>query len=372
LTSRTLVLSANTGWYLAHFVEGVIRGLKEAGYTPVVVAPEDLAGDPRVRALDVEWIPIRIQRSGVNPAADLGLLLRYRRIFKRLRPAAFLGFTVKPNIYGTLAAHSLGIPSIANISGLGTAFIRGGPLERVVAMLYRAAFRHRCTVFFQNPDDERLLVERGIVRIDQARSVPGFGIDLDRFVETPLPDCPPTFLLIGRLLRDKGVREFVEAARSLRANLPEARFQLLGAIDEGNRTAIERSELDSWVREGVIEYLGETDDVRPFIARASVVVLPSYREGLPSALLEAAAMARPLVATDVPGCREVVEHCVNGFLCAPRNARALADAMRRMATLPRQQLEAMAARSRHRVQERFSARHVMRAYLDVLNRIESA
>jgi glycosyltransferase involved in cell wall biosynthesis len=154
--------------------------------------------------------------------------------------------------------------------------------------------------------------------------------------------------------------------------LPEARFQLLGAIDEGNRTAIERSELDSWVREGVIDYLGETDDVRPFIARAGVIVLPSYREGLPRSLLEAAAMARPLVATDVPGCREVVEEGVNGFLCPARDSGALADAMRRMTDLPPERLKQMATASRLRVQERFSEQLVIRAYLDALDRIESA
>jgi glycosyltransferase involved in cell wall biosynthesis len=372
LKSRTLVLSANTGWYLVHFVEGLIRGLKQAGYTPVIVAPDDHATDPRAAALGIDWVPIRIERAGVNPAADLGLLLEYRRVLKRLRPVAFLGFTVKPNIYGSLAAHSLGISSIANISGLGTAFIRGGPLDHLVTLLYRAAFRRRCTVFFQNPDDERLFVDRRIVKRSQVNILPGVGIDLKRFGARGLPGGAPIFLFVGRLLRDKGVREYVEAARILRRELPKARFQLLGAIDDGNRTAIDRSELESWAREGVIDYLGETDDVRPFIARAGAVVLPSYREGLPCSLLEAAAMARPLVATDVPGCREVVEDGVNGFLCAARDPESLADAMRRIAAMPQKRRQEMAAESRARVQERFSEQLVLNAYLDALDRIESA
>lgn len=374
MPSRTLAISANTGWYIANFAQGLIRGLSDAGYRLVIVAPEARPGEAAACAaeLGVEWVVLGIDRAGLNPLADLRLLREYRSILKQLRPLAYLGFTIKPNLYGSLAARSLGIPSIANINGLGTAFIRGGALERLVTGLYRAALRHRQTVFFHNPDDRSLFIARNIVTAAQARLVPGSGIDLKRFPAAPLPDGPLRFLLIGRMLRDKGVREFVEAGRMLRAELPQARFQLLGGIDEGNRTAIGRDELDSWIAEGIVDYLGETGDVRPFIANASVAVLPSYREGLPRALLEAAAMGRPLIATDVPGCREVVEEGVNGLLCAARDSADLAGAMREMAGLPRAALEAMAAASRHKVQERFSAQRVVRAYLDVLDGIESA
>jgi glycosyltransferase involved in cell wall biosynthesis len=179
-------------------------------------------------------------------------------------------------------------------------------------------------------------------------------------------------LFIGRLLRDKGVVEFVEAARSLRADNPDARFQLLGAVDEGNRTAIHQAEVDSWVAEGAVEALGTTDDVRPFIAAASAVVLPSYREGLPRSLLEAAAMARPLIASDVPGCRDVVQDGVNGYLCAVRDARSLAEAMGRLLNLPPAQQLAMGEAGRRRVQERFSEALVVRAYLDVLGGLQRA
>jgi glycosyltransferase involved in cell wall biosynthesis len=177
------------------------------------------------------------------------------------------------------------------------------------------------------------------------------------------------FLLVSRLLGDKGIREYVEAARMLRERLPDARFQLLGPIDEGNRTAIRRDELDRWIGDGVVEYVGSTDDVRPRIASASAIVLPSYREGLPRSLLEGAAMARPLIATDVPGCREVVENGVNGFLCAAREARSLAEAMAKLAELPVTQRQAMGAASRRKVQERFSEAVVIRAYLDELARL---
>ena len=322
--------------------------------------------------LAVERIPIEVDRAGLNPLADLRLLMRYRKLLKRLRPAAYLSYTIKPNIYGSFAAASLGIPALPNVSGLGTAFIQGGGLQALVTRLYRLGFARAPVVFFQNEEDRNLFVSRRIVRQTQARALPGSGVDLEHFAPAPLPGGPPTFLFIGRLLRDKGVVEFVEAARSLRSKHPEARFQLLGAVDEGNRTAVRQSEIDSWLTEGVVEQLGATDDVRPFIAAASAVVLPSYREGLPRSLLEAAAMARPLIAADVPGCRDVVEDGVNGYLCAVRNPGSLAAAMQCLLQLPPGQRLAMGEAGRRRVQERFSEALVIRAYLDVLASLDRA
>jgi glycosyltransferase involved in cell wall biosynthesis len=364
---RRVVLAANSAWNIVNFRAGLIRALRREGYEPVVVAPPDAALEPRMAELQVERVAVGIDRSGLNPLADLRLLGNYRRILKRLRPAAFLGFTVKPNIYGCIAAGSLGIPAIANISGLGTAFIRPGPLRAFVIGLYRVALSRAAVVFFQNPDDRALFVERHMVRSDQARLLPGSGVDVDRFTPTPQPTGPAAFLLIARLLGDKGVREFAEAARALRAEMPDARFQLLGPIDEGNRTAITRAELDGWVAQGVVDYLGETDDVRPHVAAASAVVLPSYREGLPRTLLEAAAMARPLIATDVPGCREVVENGVNGFLCQVVDSTSLANAMKKLAESSPLQRLAMGEAGRRKVQDKFSETVVIRAYLDALD-----
>ncbi len=364
--SKRIVLSANSDWNIANFRLGLIRALRGAGYEPVVIAPQDPAADARMRELGVERFSVRIERSGANPFSDLQLFAHYRRLLKQLRPAAYLGFTIKPNIYGSLAAVSLGISAIPNVSGLGTAFIREGPLQQIVTRLYRMAFRRVPVVFFQNEEDRQLFLDRRIVRREQARVLPGSGVDLERFGPAPQSANPAIFLLIGRLLGDKGVREFVEAARLLGPELPNARFQLLGPIDEGNRTAISRSELDSWVTEGAIEYLGITDDVRPFIAAATAVVLPSYREGLPRSLLEAAAMARPLVATDVPGCRDVVCDGVNGFLCTLGDPASLAGAMRKLAELQPEQRLAMGEAAQRGVRQRFSEEFVVHAYLEVL------
>lgn len=372
MTPRTIVLSANSDWNIVNFRQGLVRGLRSAGYEPVVIAPQDPDSDQRMRDLGVERLPIAIDRAGLNPVADLQLLLKYRSLLKRLRPAAYLSYTIKPNIYGSFAAASLGIPAIPNVSGLGTAFIQDGGLQALVTRLYRIGFARAPVVFFQNREDRDLFVSRRIVRPEQSKVLPGSGVDLDYFVPTPLPKGAPVFLFIGRLLRDKGVVEFVEAARLLRREFPAARFQLLGGLDEGNRTGISAAELAAWVREGIVDHLGTTDDVRPAIAAATVIILPSYREGLPRSLLEAAAMARPVIASDVPGCRDVVDDGVNGLLCKVRDATSLAESMRRLAHLPRPQQIAMGEAGRRKVQERFSEALVVQAYLDVLAGVNPA
>jgi glycosyltransferase involved in cell wall biosynthesis len=366
---RRVVLAANSSWNIVNFRDGLIRALKAEGYDPLVIAPREASTEQRIAELGVEWRQVPVDRSGMNPLADLRLIARYRRLLKRTRPAAFLGFTIKPNIYGAIAARSLGIPVIANISGLGTVFIKRGPLLALVTRLYRFALSRAAVVFFQNPEDLELFLERGIVGARQGRQIPGSGVNTERFVGVPLPEGPPVFLLVARLLGDKGIREFVAAARSLHAELPGARFQLLGPLDEGNRTAIARSELDRWVKDGDVEYLGETHDVRPFVAAATALVLPSYREGLPRTLLEAGAMGRPLIATDVPGCRQVVEEGVNGLLCRARDAGSLASAMRLLARLDSARIRAMGAESRRKVVRGYSEAVVFRAYLDALEKV---
>jgi glycosyltransferase involved in cell wall biosynthesis len=370
MPGRVLV-AANSLWNIVNFRAGLIRGLQDAGYEPMVAAPAEPELRHRVDQLGVRHFDVPVDRSGLNPIADLRLLAAYRRVLREVGPAAFLGFTIKPNIYGCLAARMLGVPAIANISGLGTVFIKPGPLLALVTALYRFALG-RAVVFFQNADDQALFLKRRMVRAGQTGLIPGSGIDLDRYKPEPLPAGPPAFLLIARLLGDKGVREYAAAAEMLRAGLPDARFQLLGPIDEDNRTAISKGELDQWVGSGRIDYLGATDDVRPFIARASAVVLPSYREGMPRSLLEAAAMGRPLVATDVPGCRALVDDGVNGFLCSPRDAASLADAMRRMARLSPGDRKAMGEAARARVEAEFSETVVIRAYLDALGKLGAA
>lgn len=367
-----VVICSNTAWSLYNFRAGLIRSLLAHGMEVVAVAPPDSKHATLLTGLGCRFEPMPMDNKGTSPVADALLTARFARLFRRLKPDWFLGYTIKPNVYGSLAARLFGIPVINNVSGLGTAFIRHGWLTRVVSALYRVTLGSSRTVFFQNPDDLSLFVDAGLVRREQARLLPGSGIDLQRFapVATGLrrESEGPVFLLIARLLWDKGVGEYVEAARLVRAKLPEARFQLLGFLDVENRTAVPRADVDAWGREGLVDYLGAAEDVRASIAAADCVVLPSYREGTPRSLLEAAAMAKPLLATDVPGCRTVVDDGVNGFLCSARDPKALADAMIRFAKLDPQARQLMGDASRAKMEREFDENIVIDAYLDALAR----
>ena len=368
MAGQTIVISANAAWNIVNFRIALIQAMKQRGYHVMALAPSD-SSRKRFAELDIEYRPIVMDKKGISPIGDLLLLGRYYRAFRRIRPAVFLGYTAKPNIYGSLAAGALGIPSINNVSGLGTAFIKTGLLTRVVTFLYRLAFRRSATVFFQNAEDMALFADQHIVRRDQARLLPGSGIDLERFhpgIAAGDRRGDIHFLFVGRLLRDKGIEEFVEAARRVRAEWPRARFQVLGFLDAENRTAVSRAEVEAWVAEGTIEYLGEAEDVRPFLAAADCVVLPSYREGLPRVLLEGAAMGKPLIATDVPGCRHVVEEGQNGFLCKVRDSGSLADAMLRMLRLPMEERARLGAEARRRVEAEYDERIVIEHYVDAI------
>jgi glycosyltransferase involved in cell wall biosynthesis len=364
----TVVISANTAWNIVNFRRPLVEALHNAGWRVVAVAHDD-AHSAALAVLGAEYQPVDIASSGTSPIGDGRLFLEYLAILRRLRPRAFLGFTIKPNIYGSLAARLLGIRTINNISGLGTAFMGGGPLNRLVSGLYRLALRKSHRVFFQNPHDLSLFVGKGLVRASQAALVPGSGIDLHHFRpagEPADPARPFRFLFVGRLLRDKGLVEYAEAARLLRPAWPRAEFAILGFAGSDNRSAVPIAEVERWQREGIVSYLGDSNDVRPFLKDADCVVLPSYREGLPRSLLEASAMAKPMVATDVPGCRDLVLDGDNGLLCEARSPASLAAAMEAMLRLDPAERRAMGARARERVEREFDQQIVVDAYLEAL------
>lgn len=361
-----VLMTVNAAWNIWNFRKPVVLALLAQGHRVTILAPPDAFVD-KLTDLGCHFVPLEMNAKGLNPADELRLWLRFRRIFRDLRPDVILSYTIKNNTFGALAAKSLGFPFVPNVSGLGTGFLSGGTLQFVVELLYRRAFRGLPVVFFQNKDDRGLFTERRLVTTEQAHLLPGSGIDLLHFAATPLPQgVAPVFLLIARLLRDKGVVEFVDAARQIKTDHPEARFQLLGAAGSENRSAISEATVQGWVAEGLVEYLGTTEDVRPVIAAATCVVLPSYREGAPRTLIEAAAMARPLIATDVPGCRAVVDHKKTGFLCKVRNADSLAMAMRRFLSLPADRQTALGQAGRDKMERAYDQRLVVEAYLGAI------
>lgn len=366
--SSRIILSSNSAWNLANFRKPVIEALAAAGYEVVAVAPAD-GSEARLRAMGARFRPIRMRGAGTSPIEDVRLLLDYIRLIRDERPAMFLGFTAKPNIYGSLAARLTGTRTIATISGLGSAFLKGGSLGGLLFRLYRLALGRAQAICFQNPTDRDLFIARGLARPDQARLVAGSGIDVDRFLPVPMESGDDfRFLLIARLLLDKGIGEYVAAARIVRRRYPKARFQLLGGSGGDNPSAVPQADLARWAAESIVEQLGVHDDVRPHIAAADCVVLPSYREGLPRSLLEGAAMARPLIASDVPGCRDVVEHRVNGFLCDVKSAESLAAAMEMMLAAGPAERAAMGAAGRRKVVAEFDQRLVADAYLAEVSR----
>ncbi len=362
------MVCANQAWNLVNFRSGLIRALLQCGYRVLAVAPADAAMAARLTAMGCEFAEVPIDAMGLSPLRDIATWRALRRLIRRHRPAAWLSWTIKPNVYGALAAAAEGVPAFPNVSGLGTAFIRRNFLTLVVKALYRAGFRRASTVFFQNGDDSALFREAGLVRAGQVRLLPGSGIDPEHFAPTG-PDRPARrhFLMVARVVADKGVREYAEAARLVRVNWPDARFSLLGFLDVANRTAITAAEVQSWQDSGLIEYLAPVDDVRPAVAAADFIVLPSYREGLSRVLLEAAAMGRPIVTTDVPGCRDIVTEGVNGYLCAPRDAAALAAACERAAATDDADWHAMAQAGRARILAEFSEERVTALYLRALH-----
>lgn len=367
-----VVIALNSAWNLVNFRAGLIKALVSAGYDVVAVAPPDKYSD-NLKELGCRYVPIALDSKGINPFVDFKLLVRFFLILQRERADVYLGYTVKPNVFGSIAAHALGVPVVNNVAGLGSVFIKDGWLVRLVRQLYKLAFSRSTKVFFQNDDDLRMFVDAGLVSIGQADRIPGSGVDLVRFSDVRQVPIDGSgcirFLLIARMLRDKGVFEYVEAARLLKMRYGNVEFGLLGFVDVDNPTAISRVKVDEWVAEGVVTYLGVSDDVASEIAKVDCVVLPSYREGVPRTLLEAAAMGRPIVTTDAVGCRDVVDHGVNGFLCKVKDAADLAEKMEKIILLSPFERREMGLSGRRKVELEFDERLVVEKYLQAVESV---
>lgn len=358
-----IVICINTAWNILNFRQGLIKALLHDGHEVIALAPHDPFADELV-ALGCQFVDMPMPNGGTNPIDDLRLLSRMKAYFRKERPDVLLSYTAKPNIYGSMAARAVGIPVINNVAGLGAVFISKSLLTVVVKILYRHALRSSTRVFFQNATDRDLFVAERLVDVKRTDLVPGSGIDLQRFQPQTKERAggPFRFLLIGRMLRDKGVVEFVEAARQLARRHHNVEFALLGAADYDNPAAISRQQVDEWVNEGVVMYLGTRKDVRAEIAAADCVVLPSYREGTPRTLLEAAAMAKPIVATDAVGCREVVANGENGLLCRVADVADLADKLEQMLLLGDETRAKMGAAGRLKMQREFDECLVIEHY----------
>ncbi|MFT5914020.1 MAG: glycosyltransferase involved in cell wall biosynthesis [Bacteroidia bacterium] len=371
-------ISINSAWNIYNFRKGLVKGLQAEGHEVIAIAPYDDYVE-KLKEMGCEYFPLKMQNKGKNPFSDLMLIYRLGKIYREAKLDVVLQFTIKPNIYGSLAAgfssllmRTAKLPVINNVTGLGTVFIREKSFSSKVAkVLYRFSFRYPNLTFFQNPDDQQVFLNKHLVPKTKVDILPGSGINLQEFAPVPKPESKQfTFLVISRLLIDKGLREFTEAIRLLRAKGITAKFQLVGPMDLNSGLGITEAEVELWQKDGLIEYFGRQDDVKPFIQNSDCVVLPSYREGTPRTLIEAASMAKPIVTTDVPGCRETVEDGFNGFLCEVQNAEDLAEKMGDMIELKASELEEMGNNSRKLAESKFDEQIVVGKYLKHIRKFD--
>lgn len=359
-----------------HFRLPLLKALREKGYeTTVAAAPDE--GEAKVAAEGIECRRLYYERGGMNPLQEVRVIYSIYRLYNVIKPDIAINYSVKLNIYGAIAARFAKVPVINVVSGLGYIFVRDTLASRVGRALLRFSLRYAAKIIALNPDDAHQLVAEGFADPRKLIQINGEGVDTVYFsesfcVNTKKDPSKFVFLLIARMLYDKGVLEFVEAASRIVATDSSVQFWLLGPLDAQIPSAISAEQLKKWERRGIVRYLGVTDDVRPFICKSDCVVLPSYlREGMPRVLLEAASMQKPIITTDVPGCRQIVQDGVNGFLVKPRDPESLANAMRRMVGLPEEKRVEMGKRGRELVLSEFSNEKVMTKFLNVIEEVLS-
>ena len=364
---KRILLVANTSWSMIKFRLDVMKSLLQEGYDVYVIAPRDVHSD-EIEALGCHYIELEMDNKGSSIKNDLKMMGTLKKIYREIAPDLIFHFTIKPNIYGTLAAKQVKIKSVAVITGLGYTFIHDNFTAKMAKLLYKFSLRHAEQVWFINTEDKNKFLLANLLDEDKMYLLPSEGIDTNKFAPVSVTKTDHTFrfVLIARLLWDKGIGEYVEAAREIRKKYNDVVFELVGFIDAQNPKSISKEQIDAWVAEGVIEYKGHTDDVRDFIAKSDCVVLPSYREGVSMILMESASMQKPLIASNVPGCRDLINHNVSGYLCRVKSAEDLEAKMERMLHLSVAQREEMGREGRKFMLEEFDVKFVIKKYLHTI------
>ena len=343
---------ANTTWNIYNFRRNLIDQFVSSGYNVVVIAPVDEYIHYKEAYPMVKHLGLRtLDRDGMNPLKDFLLILELWRRYKKIKPDLIIHFTNKPNIYGTLAAWLIGCINISVVTGLGYTFIHNGWLQKVITEMYRISGNRADRLVFENTRDRDYFVENGLVAPDKAISVKGCGVDTHYFLpgeQETGPSDKITFTFIGRLLYDKGVQEFVEAARVLRQKRNDCQFWIVGELDAENPATVDKEDLLRWVEDDIVFYHGFLKDVRPVISKSDCIVLPSYREGLPRIILEGMSMAKPVITTQTAGCEETVDENVNGYLVPIRNTEKLVEAMEKFLSLTPEEKILMGKRGREK------------------------
>ena len=363
---RKILFCDNVLWGLVNFRGSVIRHFVQQGDEVVLVAPQD---DESIMKVDipegVRYIPVRLNRCSRNPFTDLIYCAHLYRIYRKEHPDYIFHYTIKPNVYGSIAARLAGINCTGMVAGLGYGLLGDGMLSRLLAVMYRYAFKYVSSIFVLNKFNYQYLLDHKFCTSAQLRLFKGGeGVDLSAYPYVREESgSPVVFLMVGRILYDKGYREYVQAAKIVKQQYPDVRCQLLGMLDETYPAHVDEEELKRDVEEGTIEYLASTNDVMQYLGRSGVVVvLPSYFEGLSRSLMEACAVGRPIIATDIPGCRETVDEGKNGFLVKVKDSSSLAEGMLRYLSLSDAEKQAFSRHSRKKAEETFDVRQVIKEY----------
>lgn len=363
-----IAISLNDSWYGYNFRFNLGLALQKYGYEVVFIAPYSKYSEKLKKRFEYEDISLNAQ--GKNPIKDIKTIFDFYQIYKRIKPDLILHYTIKPNIYGTIAASLLNIPTINNITGLGTIFIRQSIVTRIVKLLYKYSFKRATKVFFQNKDDLDMFLNEKLIEKFKCDLLPGSGVDIEKFKPIKSVDRNKfRFLLVSRMLWDKGIAEYIAAARVIKKRYSHVEFQLLGFLDIKSPTSITKKQMDIWVNEGIVDYIGVSDDVREQISQVECVTLPSYREGVPRTLLEAASMEKPIITTFSAGCKEVVDDKVNGYLCKVKSVDDLVKKMDLMINLSYEERLIMGKAGRKKIVTEFDEKIVINQYLKSIKEI---
>ncbi len=367
---KKIIIVSNTSWSLYNFRFNLAKRLRDLGYKVILIAPFDDYSERLSQ--EFEYHNVYINSKGTNPMQDINTTIDLFKLYKDIKPDLALHFTIKPNIYGSIASRILRVKTINNITGLGSIFMKTNLITNMVQLLYKFSQANVEKIFFQNKDDYNIFIDNRLVFKDKCEVLPGSGVDTKKF--TPInfkkKNDKFIFLLIARMLWDKGIHEYIQAAKDIKIKHPNIEFQLLGFLNNLDKNSVSDRQMQLWVDTGVVNYLGVSDDVRKEISMADCIVLPSfYREGTPRTLLESASMAKPIITTDNVGCKDVVDDGINGYICKIKNADDLAQKMEKLLTLSDEELIAMGIAGRKKILKEFDEEIVIEKYLNKIREL---
>jgi glycosyltransferase involved in cell wall biosynthesis len=372
-TKKIISLSANSSWYLYNFRASTIKSLIENNFTVVCLVPND-SYLKNLETLGCKCYKININPKGQNPFSDFLLCIQFFYFYCKLRPSVAMHFTIKNNIYGTFGAYLANVPSINNVTGLGTAFINKNIISRIVSFLYKVSQRCAAEVFCQNPEDLELLKIKKLVPSEKLILIPGSGVDTQKFhpkLKSEYQDLEKafTFLYAGRMLADKGLYELINAFAFINRSSIVCKLWLCGLIDKNNKSAIPSDVIEGWKKFAWVEWKGPSSSIEKIMAQVDCLVLPSYREGMPRSILEASSMALPIIATDVAGCKHIIKHKENGLLCKPKDSISLQNSIMEMLDLDLEKRSTMGKRGREIVVNQFDEQIVIQKTLKSISNI---